>query len=154
MSFKTLNTADVPAFVFIQALRAAAQLKREAQNYRVLAVAGSVRLADIETGLLSILRDSKIVLEKAQATPNMVAYAQAQFEAGYDIATEFTAMMGEISTLLTWLENNFPTDAGGHLQSRTFVSDGSGKTQSALLTDATALTALIARLDALIATID
>lgn len=154
MSFKTTNTQDVPAPQFERALGVAAQMRREAVAYRDQAVAGSIRLMDIETGLLSTLRNVRTELVRAQATPGLVTYAKTQFETAYDIAAEFTGMMTEINTTLAWLESNFPKDAGGRLLSKTFVGDGSGRVQSEILTNPTALTALAARLNALIATID
>ena len=154
MAYKTTKTQPVPSRQFERANTAAVQIRREAVVYRDQAIAGSVRLLDIEFGMLGIMTQARTVLLAAQATPNIVAYAKDQFEASYEIATEFTAMMNQLDITLTWFENNFPIDAGGHLQSSIFIGDGSGITQSALLTDSAALTALIARLDALISTID
>ena len=63
-------------------------------------------------------------------------------------------MMAAIDTIAVWFEANFPTGAGGFLQSRTFVGDGSGATVSDTITVPGQLNALVTEFNALIATID
>ena len=155
MSFITTTTQDIPTETFPRALQIAARLRAAAVNFRDQAVAGSVNVADLETGFLGELVGSRIELERAQNTPGILAYAKDQFDdPAYDIAAEFTTMMAAIDTIAVWFEANFPTGAGGFLQSRTFVGDGSGATVSDTITVPGQLNALVTEFNALIATID
>ena len=154
MAFKTTGAAAVPVEQFPRALALAARLKADAINQRDQALAGSVNTADLESFLAELVA-TRAELTIAQATPGILAYAQAQFDdPAYDIAAEFTAMMGAMATLAAWFEANFPTGPGGHLQARTFVGDSSGATVSDTITNAGSLNALVTELNALIATID
>jgi len=155
MSFKTKSTQDIPAEQFDRALQLASQVKRSANSFRDMAVAGSVRTDDLFNGLVNHLFQIRQGLAKAQATPGMAQYAKDQFnDPAYDVAAEFTTMMAEINTMTAFLEANYPTGPGGHLQTRLFVGDGSGATVSDTITNPSQLTALITRLDALIAVIE
>ena len=155
MSFITTTTQAIPTETFPRALGIAKRLRAAAVNFRDQAVAGSVNTADLQTGFLSELVNSRIELVVAQTTPGMLAYAKAQFDdPTYDIAAEFTTMMAAMDTIAVWFEANFPTGASGHLESHTFVGDGSGATVSDTITAAGQLTALVAEFNALIATID
>lgn len=155
MSFLTQNVNDTPAQQYRRALQIASQLRAQAVVYRDQAQAGSVRAMDLDTGLLFVLVESRIELQRARNAPGIVDYAKAQQDdPAYNIALEFTAMIAELDTTLAWMEANFPQDGTGHIITKTFVGDGSGQVQSDTITDPTALTALTTRLNALIATID
>ncbi len=155
MTFKTSNVRDTPAQQYKRALEVAFQLRANAVVYRDQAMAGSVRVMDLETGLLFILVETRIELQLARDIPGIVAYAkEQQDDPAYNIATEFIAMMAELDNILGWMEANFPQDPTGHLISKTFVGDGSGKVQSDTITNPASLTALATRLNALIVTID
>ncbi len=155
MSFKTKSTQEIPAEQFDRALQSANQIRRTAVAFRALAVGGSVRTDDLFTGLIHQLFQIRQSLLKAKTTPGIVQYAKDQFDdPAYDIVTEFTTMLSEIDATTGFFETNFPKGPGGHLLIRTFVGDGSGDTVADTITDSGQLTAMIGRLDALIATID
>ena len=44
--------------------------------------------------------------------PGLAAYAQNEYGAGLNIATEFVAMRNAAITLRDWINSNFPRDAG------------------------------------------
>lgn len=155
MSFRTKSTQDIPSEQFPVALQLASQAKNSAVAFRAMAVAGSVKVGDLFEGLVNHLFQIRQGLTRAQTTPGMAQYAKDQFnDLAYDVVAEFASMMAEIDLTTAFLEANYPTGPDGHLQTRTFVGDGSGATVSAVITSAAALSALITRLDALIATID
>ena len=155
MAFKTTQSQEIPAAQFERALQIAVRLGRAATTFRDQALAGSVRVADLHSGLLATLINSRNELVKAQATAGIGAYAQEQFnDPAYDVGVEFTAMMAEIDATTAWFEANFPQDGAGHLLVWTFVGDGSGAFVSDTITAAGPRAALVNRLNALISTID
>ncbi len=155
MAFKTNDTQTIPALQFERAIGVAVQVKAQAEAFKVMAQGGSVLVSDLFGGLRDTLAEGRKELNTAKTTGGMAEYAKEQFDdPAYDIVAEFTAMMAEIDGTLTWLEANFPKDAGDRLLVWMFVGDGSGDVVSDTITNGASLAALIGKLDTLIAAID
>lgn len=76
--------------------------------------------------LLDNLRAVIAMLNADAAVPGIAAYAQAQFDnSGYNISTEFTNMVNDLTAVVTWIYDNFPKDSGGYIQAFTLNADGS-----------------------------
>lgn len=107
MAFRA--SSIIPLSAYQTAKRAAAQLKVNAQSMRAALAASNASY--------DFLRDIYRTLERAQAqftqlaaTPGLAGYAKAQEnDPAYDVAAEFTAMQGAITSALTWMNSNAPT---------------------------------------------
>jgi hypothetical protein len=144
------------ALGFSNADRAAVAIKNIAVIVRDKAQAGTVTASDILDGLLQTLVIGKATLMAASGTPGIGAYASEQYAdvPGYNVATEFTAMMDEINTTITFLVQNYPKDADGNLKKLSFNADNSGNLVSFSAFTAPQRTAVSNRMIALLATID
>jgi hypothetical protein len=105
------------------ALKAA---KRDAWALRVavLDYAAAFATGGTATDVLNCHRRLVVAISSltaVAATPGLAQYAQAQEgDATYDVAAEFTAMLGAAVAARDWIEANFPA-AGGYLQANSFV---------------------------------
>lgn len=152
MKFKTAQGVGYAARQFDRALALAAFMKKNVTAFRDRAVAGSVRVNDLDVGLVSSLVETRDELQRAAATPGIARYAKTQFDDTYDMGAAFTSMMGELDTTIAFLIANLPKDANGVLLGKTFLPDG--RTTGVVIIDAAALSAIVNRLDTLLDTID
>jgi hypothetical protein len=133
----------------------AISLKASAISSRDKAQAGTVTSYDLIDGLMGNLRRGKQILDTLAAVDGLKEYAAAQYAdvLGYDIAAAFLAMRNEVNATITFLEANYPNDAGS-LRHVSFVGDGSGSIVYYSAFSAPERTALVNRLNALVAAID
>lgn len=91
----------------------------------VISLTGTVD-ANFVFQLLDNLRAAISMLNADAAVPGIAAYAQAQFSnSGYNISAEFTAMVNDLNSVVSWVVANFPKDTGNFLQAYTINADGS-----------------------------
>lgn len=108
MAFKASNV--LPSTAYDTVRRTAIQLKNNLQ-------AVNARLAASNTDY-DYLREIYLLLKRADdqfdtlsATPGISQYAkEMENDPLYDVAAEFTAMQGAISSALAWLDSNVPTN--------------------------------------------
>lgn len=122
-------------------------VKTFAQFLRADLAARSVPGSQI-LALLPRLKQAREVFIRTRDTAGMAAYAQAQL--GQDVATTFSAMLSEVDATGAWVISSFPR-AGGYLARETMAADG---TISERMFTPAETAGLVAKLDALIATID
>lgn len=135
-------------------LEAAWALARQsAQQVQQQAIALNAQISAGPVSAQAILNSSAFFaslnasLTQCAATPNLVAYAQAQVSnLGLDVVAAFNSMQTALVAVTTWIAQNFPT--------ATFLSfNGGGKpvyanfTQAQLAPLATLLTALSATIN-------
>jgi hypothetical protein len=144
------------AVAFNKADIAAIQVKKSATAARDRAQAGTLTASDILDSLMGILVSAKATLDAAADVPGIGAYSTEQYAdaAGYNVATQFAAMMAEIDTTITFFVNNYPKDADGNLKKYSFNADGSGNVVSYNGFSPAQRTAVVNRLNSLLATID
>jgi hypothetical protein len=103
---------------------AAIDLRADATAQRNAAQAGNVQSTFI-LGFESRLRGKRAQIVDLAATPNLAAYVTGlpNTPAGYNVANEYTAMLGQIDATIGWIRTNFPKDASGYLLERKFNAD-------------------------------
>ncbi len=144
------------AKAFEKADQCVISIKVSAVASRDKAQAGTITSADIIDGLVGNLQRGKAILAGIATTPGIVEYAASQYAdvANYDVAAQFTAMMDEINTTITFFEQNYPKDTDGNIKRLSFVGDGSGNLVSYAAFNQTQRNAIVTRINALLATID
>lgn len=144
------------ARAFERADQTAISIKASAIVTRDKTQAGTVNATDLIDGFLANLQRGKVILQAAAAVAGVGSYAAEQYAdvPGYNIGTEFTNMMNEVNTTITFFEVNYPKDADGNLKLKSFVGDGTGNTVPYAGFSAGQRTAIANRLTALIAAID
>lgn len=106
MAFKATNV--VPQKAYEQVKGAAAQLKGTIPGVVSHMANNSIGLEDARN-VYFMLKRAHDQLDSLKSTPGLPAYAQAQENDGtYDVAAEFTALLTNIQTGITWIENNVP----------------------------------------------
>lgn len=132
-------------------------IKASAVSARDRAQAGTINAGDLIDGLIGNLSRGKVILDALAATPGLAAYAASQYSdvPGYAeiLVAEFQAMRSEINSTIIFFEQNYPNDSGS-LRKVLFVGDGSGNVVPYAAFTAPQRTAIVNRLNALIATID
>lgn len=136
--------------VLEKACRAALDIRSRADEARARMAQGDVTASQI-LDLYQRLRVQRNVLNDASSKSGIGAYAQDQLgDEALDVAAEFSGMISEIDATLQWIEDNFPTDADGHLLARKWGA--AGPIDRAFTPAQTS--GLRARLDALAATVE
>jgi len=107
MAFKTGLPLDD---ALRNAINTAVACKNQHQQF-AQKLAGSISANDA-LQFANFLRTIIPQLQQCAAVPGIQAFAQAQYsDSTYDVGTEFTTMMSAIQSVLTWLENNIPSNA-------------------------------------------
>jgi hypothetical protein len=146
------------AFIASQATQAEALIKamQRALWVKNVAQAAVDRLssntgADYILGILDNIRLARAELQTHASVPGIGAYAAAQLNnAGYNVASEFTAMTAAMQQVVSWVSTNFPKDGNGFILA--YTMDASGVRIPRQFTPAQT-SGLVTQLNALIATI-
>lgn len=121
MAFKT---AEHLARAFVDATTRAAALKTYVQSVRNASAAGPISGNVIVELYLRLVAD-KARFDAIAATPGIGQYAKDQYnDDTYDVAAEFTAMVNAITAVGTWINTNFPKDAGGYILKDQLTASG------------------------------
>jgi hypothetical protein len=133
----------------------AISIKASAISSRDRAQAGTVTAGDLLDGLMGNLSRGKAILDALAGIDGLAAYAASQYTdvPGYDIVAQFQAMRAEVNNTISFFETNYPNDAG-NLRKWSWVGDGSGVLVNYSAFTAPQRTAIVNRLNALIAAID
>lgn len=124
-------------------------LKLYAQQHRNAAAAGNVESSRV-LGLHKNLRRERAALSAAASTPGLAQFARDQkSNQSLDVVAEFNAVMAAIDGTISWVETNFPKDAGGFLLAQTITA---GEVTDRMFTPAQTA-GLRTQLDTLISTI-
>lgn len=148
MAFKASSIILVTAYEEIK--REAANVKRRAQRLHDQSADGSIS-ADLIINFVQESVASKSRMQTLAAVPGLAAYAQSQESDGsYDVAAEYSAMIGGINSCIAWVDANFPKDAGGFLLKETMDADGTIAPRSFTTASTNGLRAVLSSLVALI----
>lgn len=86
---------------------------------------GPVTAEVILDDLLAELRSSRVVFIASRDTSGILAYARQQFDdQTIDLPVEFAALITALDSVVTWIVDNFPVGAGGHLERYQIAADG------------------------------
>ncbi len=140
-------------FLWRQARVVTRQIKDQASSLRATSAVGSLQANSI-LGFSAFLYSMRVQLQAAASAVGMNAFAQNQIgDATINIATEFTAMLTQIDSVIAWIIANFPKDGNGFLLAQTFNADNSGRTVDRPFTTIQ-MAGFRAVLDGLVASID
>lgn len=137
------------SFVLEDIDRTIASIKLTCQQVRAESLAGAVPSSRI-LDLFINLQGAKLQLNAAAAVPGLAQFARDQKNnPSLDVVAEFTNVVNTLTSVVDWINTNFPKDAGGFLLAKSF--------SGTLIVDRTFSTATLvnlrATLDSLIATI-
>jgi len=139
---------DALAATLLAVQSEAKSLKQYATDVKAASLAGPIS-ANVVVDLYLRLVAAKARFTAAAGVSGLGAYAQAQLGGGgLDVAAEFAAMNSAIDGVRTWIDGNFPSNAGYILKDQL----GAGGVTVRTFTTA-ALATFRAQLDSLIATI-
>ena len=125
MAYPTSRIRRMVARSFTNADSTAIRLRRLSNTWIAQTAAGPVPATLILDDILEELKSSRISLIDSRDTPGILAYAREQFDdITIDLPTEFTAMLAALDAVITWIFDNFPVAASGHLQRFTLEADG------------------------------
>ena len=106
MVFRASNV--VPQVAYQTVKGAAVQLKLNIDAI-VSTLAASNASYDYLRGVYQTLERANTQFNALEATPGLADYAKIQEnDPAYDVAAEFIAMQGAITTAITWMQNNVP----------------------------------------------
>lgn len=146
MAFPASTDALAATLLVVQG--EAKALKQYATDIKTASLAGPIS-ANVVVDLYLRLVAAKAKFTAAVGVSGLGAYAQAQLgNGGLDIAAEFTAMNAAIDGVRTWIDGNFPSNAGYILKDQLTAGGVSVRTFSTA-----SLATFRTQLDSLIATI-
>lgn len=130
------------------------QIKNAAQAARAAAAANTMTSRHVIDNLMPLLVNGRAQLVTLQTVPGLAAYANEQYAdvPGYNVGTEFTAMMAAVDSTITFFTANWPKDADNNLKHLSF--NGSGALVPLSSFTVGQRNAIVAQLDSLLATID
>lgn len=108
MAFRASNV--LPSDAYLKVKRAAVQLKLTLQGNKAQLAANGADYEFLQRLYLA-LKNANNYFSTLKTTPGLAAYAKDQeSDQAYDVAAEFTAMQTSLTSAMTWMESNVPTN--------------------------------------------